>query len=403
MNLSFEHIEQIHAFVQDHLTEDPAHLLLRYAGKVNFDLKFAVQQIQARQKAKTKFPSWYLNKDLLFPVNLSIEQASSEETANYKATLLKGESMVDLTGGLGIDTFFIGQNFSRIVYCEKNEELFNITRYNLEKLKPSTFECILGDSIAWLEATSRKFDWIFIDPARRGTSNQKLYKLSDCEPNVVAYADLLSQKGHRFMIKASPMLDIKQALKELPQVRQVIVVDVKNEVKEILLIGREREDASPVQLSCVSLHPSFHQGIRQFDFTFEEEERAQVSVAPPVQRYIIEPQSSILKAGAFQTFAQRYGLQKLNINTHLYTHSVFPEGIAGRVFEVLVEIKQPKKELKNLVPDGKINVITRNYSLGAEELKKKFKLKDGGNFFLIGGKDGSSFKLWLCRLITSHV
>jgi predicted O-methyltransferase YrrM len=380
--------------------EDPAQLLLRYSGKVDFDIKFAIQQIQARQKAKSKIPSWYNRKDLLFPVNLSLEQASSEETAKFKASILKGNSMVDLTGGMGIDAFFIGQNFTKIVYCERNEELFTITNYNLEKLNPSTFECILGDSMAWLEATSTIFDWIFIDPARRGTSNQKLYKLSDCEPNVVAYADILGQKGRQFMIKASPMLDIKQALKELPQIHQVIVVDVKNEVKEILLIGGKKEVSSTVQLSCVSLHPSFQNNIRQFDFTFEEEENASACIGA-AERYLIEPQSSILKAGAFQIFAHRYGLKKLHANTHLYSHSKFPRNVAGRIFEIIEEIKQPKRELKSLVLDGKINVITRNYSLSAEELKKKFKLKDGGDHFLIGGKDGASFKLWLCKLVHS--
>ncbi|MGY6522438.1 MAG: THUMP-like domain-containing protein [Mongoliitalea sp.] len=398
MDFSQEHIANIQAFVQDHLMEDPAHLLLSYSGKVDFDLKFAVQQIQARQKAKSKIPSWYTNKSLLFPVSLSMEQASSEETANFKASLIKGKTFVDLTGGLGIDSYFIGKNFLKATYCERNEELFEITQHNLEKLSPTHFDCINDDSMDWLQSQSNSFDWIFVDPARRGNANQKLYKLSDCEPNVVDHGELLFEKGRQVMIKASPMLDIKQAIKELPYIRQVIVVDVRNEVKEILLIGEKNSDQHSIQISCVSLHPSFENGQRKFDFTFEEEHESFATVGP-AEKYLIEPQSSILKAGGFQLFALRYALKKLGGNTHLYTSTSIPHQIPGRVFEILHELNNPKKQLKELVPSGKINVLTRNYSMGAEELKKKFKLKDGGDYFLIGAKEGSNFKLWIAKLV----
>ncbi|UJP65557.1 class I SAM-dependent methyltransferase [Mongoliitalea daihaiensis] len=397
MDFSQEHIDKIQLFVQDHLMEDPAQILLRYSGKVDFNLKFAVQQIQARQKAKSKIPKWYANESLLFPVSLSMEQASSEETANYKASLLSGETFADLTGGLGIDSYFIGRNFKKATYCERNEELFKISQHNLEKLSPAHFECINGDSIAWLKSRQDSLDWIFIDPARRGNSNQKLYKLSDCEPNVVDHAKLLVEKGENVMIKASPMLDIKQALKELPYIQQVIVLDVRNEVKEVLLIGGKSSNQQPVSISCVSLHPSFENGFRQFDFTFEEEEESFATLGS-AEKYLIEPQSSILKAGGFQLFALRHNLKKLGSNTHLYTSTSISDQIPGRVFEILCEIHHPKKELNALVPDGKINVLTRNYSMGAEELKKKFRLKDGGNQFLIGAKEGANFKLWIGKL-----
>lgn len=398
MDFNQEHIANLQTFVQDHLMEDPAQLLLSYSGKVDFDLKFAVQQIQARQKAKSKIPSWYSNKSLLFPISLSMEQASSEETAKFKASLIKGGSFIDLTGGLGIDAYFIGKNFLKATYCERNEELYAITQHNLQELLPNHFDCINGDSIEWLNSQPNSFDWIFIDPARRGHSNQKLYKLSDCEPNVVDHAKLLFDKGREVMIKASPMLDIKQALIELPYIRKVIVVDVRNEVKEILLIGEKKPSNQLPKLSCVSLHPLFEGGIRQFDFTFEEEQQSFAPIGA-AEKFLIEPQSSILKAGGFQLFAHRFGLKKLGTNTHLYTSASIPTAIPGRIFEIIHEIHNPKKQLKELIPNGKINVLTRNYSMGAEEVKKKFKLKDGGDSFLIGAKEGAKFKLWIGKLI----
>jgi 16S rRNA G966 N2-methylase RsmD len=383
-------------FVQDHLHEDPAQLLLKYAGKVEFDLKFAAQQIQARQKAKNKIPSWAINPSLLFPASISMEQASSEDTAILKATLVKGKSMIDLTGGLGIDTYFLGQNFEKTIYCERQEELAKLAQHNFKQLSPDKFTVIQGDSLDFLSKSQDFFDLIYVDPARRGGQNQKLYKLADCEPNVVVHWDLLKAKAENILIKASPMLDIKQALIEIPQIQQVWVISVRNEVKEVLLKWQKVSQVKHRKIIATDLHPD---GKREFSFTFEEEEISD-NIIGDVENYLIEPSSSILKAGAFKQFGQQFELKKLHPNSHLFTCDELPaEQIPGRIFKIIHEIPNPKKELKAIIPNGKINVITRNYALSAEELKKKYKLKDGGSQFLIGTKVGEKYVLLLVELV----
>lgn len=383
-------------FVQDHLHEDPAQLLLKYAGKTEFDLKFAVQQIQARQKAKNKIPSWATNPSLLFPASISMEQASSEDTAIFKADLVRGKSMIDLTGGLGVDTFFLAQNFEKAIYCERIEELANLSEHNFKQLSNDKFTVIHGDSLDFLSKSQKKFDLIYVDPARRGGQNQKLYKLADCEPNVVQHWGLLTSKAKTMLIKASPMLDIKQALIEIPEIRQVWVIAVRNEVKEVLLKWQQEPKVERRKIIAVDLYPD---GKREFSFTFEAEEITE-SVFGAAENYLIEPNSSILKAGAFKLFGQQFGLKKLHPNSHLYTCEALPaERIPGRIFKILQEVQNPKKELIQLVPSGKINVITRNYILPPDDFKKKHKLKDGGTQFLIGTKFGEKYALYLTELV----
>lgn len=380
--------------MQDHLSGDPAQLLLAHQGKTNFDLKAAIQQIQARQKIQKKLPTWFANPQVIFPSGVSLEQSSSEETAKFKASLVSGWSMVDLTGGAGIDSYFISENFQTAVYCERNPELADITGYNFDMLSLGKFQIEVGDSIEYLQQVSEPVDLIYIDPARRGNHNQKLYKLSDCEPDIIDTWNLMTSKASEILVKASPMLDIKQALMELPYVQQVWVVAVKNEVKEVLLSWKATGRSSCPQIHCVNLHPD---GDSKFSFTYEEEAMAS-SESGELGSILIEPYAAILKAGAFKAFAKRFSLTKLHPNSHLYTAKEEQSGIPGRVFEIEQEVLQPKKELKKLIPDGKVNVLTRNYALSAEELKQKYRLQDGGEKFLIGTKVGEVYRLYLCQV-----
>jgi 16S rRNA G966 N2-methylase RsmD len=381
-------------FVQDHLSEDPALLLFKYAGKVPFDLKSAVQQISSRQKAQKKLPSWTANPDLLFPATISVEQSSSEETAKFKAEGQSGEWMIDLTAGFGVDFFYLSEGFKKGVYCERQPELFQIAKHNLELSRPGKFEFEKGDGLAFLEKTDIHFDIIYLDPARRGAGNQKLYKLQDCEPDVVSSWPLLRSKSQSILVKSSPMLDISQAWAELPEIQKITIVSVKNEVKEMLLFWKKGRDSSPKHIEVVDLGGTFP----KFSFNPDEELNAQSQIGE-VEQYLIEPMSGILKAGAFSLFGERFGLKKLDKNSHLYTGSEIPDQIPGRVFEVLQEVTPKKQVIKGLFPSGKANVICRNYSSGAEDLKKKLGLKDGGEDYLIGTKTKSGYKVLWCRRI----
>jgi 16S rRNA G966 N2-methylase RsmD len=386
---------ELKQFVQDHLDRDPAQLFLSLRGKVDFDLKFAIEQLKARQKALKKFPSWANNFSLIFPATLSLEQASSEETARFKSKLLNGRSMIDLTGGFGVDTYYLAGNFSKAIYCERNEELVDIFKYNMDVLGESRFEVNQGDSLQILSQTPESFDLIYVDPARRGGHNQKLYKLSDCEPDLVSNWELLKGKGNSIFIKASPMLDLKQAIQELPDIQQIWVVSVKNEVKEVLLYWQKDKKKAERLIHCVDLSPK---GNTEFTFSFESEELASNAYSE-VKAFIIEPLASLLKAGAFKSFGERFGLPKLHPNSHLFTSDTNLTNIPARIFKVIEEVRQAKKEIPKLFPSGKVNVITRNFVLSAEEVKKKYKLKDGGDDFLIATKIGERYRIFYCKKV----
>uniref|UniRef100_UPI004047A7C5 THUMP-like domain-containing protein n=1 Tax=Algoriphagus sp. TaxID=1872435 RepID=UPI004047A7C5 len=381
-------------FVQDHLEEDPALLLFKYQGKVPFDLKIAVQQIAARQKAAKKLPTWSKNLKLLFPASISVEQSSSEQTASFKALGRSGRSMVDLTGGLGIDCHYLSQGFEKGVYCEQQAELFQISQHNLTTLNPGKFDFLEGDGLEFLQKTTQHFDLIYADPARRGTGNQKLYRLQDCEPNVVDTWSLLQNKSNSILLKASPMLDLTQAWAELPDLQKITVVSVRNEVKELLLHWEKANEGTPRMISVVDLESGFS----PFEFEPGAEERAHSQFAE-AGNYLIEPLAGILKAGAFTLFGARFGLKKLERNSHLYTSDSFTRDIPGRIFEVIQEISPKKQVLKTIFPTGKVNVICRNYVMGPEELKKKLGLKDGGEDYLIGTQTATGFKLYGCKRI----
>ncbi|OOG69447.1 class I SAM-dependent methyltransferase [Algoriphagus sp. A40] len=394
MDFSEFHSAEFRQFVQDHLSEDPALLLLKYRGKVTFDLKEAAQQISARQKAAKKLPEWVADPRIIFPASISLEQSSSEETARFKAKKLSGKLMIDLTGGFGVDSFYLSPTFEKAIYCEQNEELAAIARHNLEILSPGKFEIISGDGLEFLRNTDLKFDLIYADPARRGSGNQKLYKIQDCQPDVVGSWDLIKSKADKILLKLSPMLDISQALSELPEIQKITVVSVKNEVKEVLLFWESDNLTGGKKIEVRDLGSDFP----AFGYQFEEEEKA-ISILGEAEKYLVEPISGILKAGAFKLFGERFGLKKLEKNSHLYTSDSIPSEIPGRVFEVIQEISPKKQEIKTLFPSGKVNVICRNYVIGAEDLKKKLGLKDGGEDFLIGTKTGSGFKVFWCKRV----
>jgi 16S rRNA G966 N2-methylase RsmD len=395
MELGQYHRADFRQFVQDHLDDDPALLLFKHQGKTDFDLKAAVQQISARQKAKKKLSSWALNSDLIFPASISLEQSSSEETAKFKSEGRSGKTLIDLTGGFGVDSYYLSTGFKKAIYCEQQPELAQIAAHNIEILAPRKFQIITGDGLDFLSKSGNHFDLIYADPARRGDSNQKLYKLEDCQPNIVAAWELMKSKSNSILLKLSPMLDISQALEELPNIQKVQIISVKNEVKELLLSWEKETTSNLLEIEAVELGKE----IQRFSYTPQEEVDA-IATFGEAERYLIEPLAGILKAGPFKTFGNRFGLKKLASNTHLYTTSQLIERIPGRVFEILEKLNPKKNALKKRFPSGKVNVITRNYATGADDFKKKFGLKDGGEDFLIGTKTESGFTVFHSKLIT---
>lgn len=343
-----------------------------------------LQQIEGRERTADKLPTFASIPDWWYPVRLSCEQCSSELTARYKASLLsplalgegKEERLLDLTGGYGVDTYFLSEQFIHTDYVEQNEELCRIAAHNFALSQKSKVER-QKLSIAIHNTTAEDFllsspcgeaGWglIFLDPARRDSHGSKVFRIEDCTPNVVELLPTLLAHSKRLLIKLSPMLDLTQAVTSLSQVNwDIHIVAIKNEVKEVLLLSGGTGQITTIDLA---------QKDQAFVFTREEEQHCGLDIRDgKLANYLYEPNAAILKAGAYKLVAQRFGLHKLDVNTHLYTSLQFIENFPGRVWRIT-----EKQNLKQA------NVLTRNYPLTPEQLKKKLHLRDGGTAFVIG-------------------
>ena len=367
-------------YVRTHVADDVRQLALRGCKNEAVDLPFALQQIEGRQKAKNKLPAFYENADILFPSTLSMEQCSSEQTANYKTTLAEGNIFCDVTGGFGVDTLAFAHKFKHCTYLEPREELCVLMRHNCEVLDLQNVEIISG----LLEDHSDEIpdcDLLLIDPSRRDDYGQRVVRLEDCSPNLLKYKGLLLKKSKCVMAKLSPLLDIKRVLTQLPETKAVHIVSVEGECKEILLLLRREAVAEPI-IHCVNLS---NKGDHQFTFTPSVEIQASPPLAKLMQTFLYEPNASILKAGAFKSVAMKYGLQKLHPHTHLYTSEQVVADFPGRVFLVKDVFSFHKQEIKRHLQDvTRANVSVRNFPLTAQELKQRLKLRDGGETYLFG-------------------
>lgn len=369
--------EHTWAFIRDHAGDDVRQLALQAARYPLVDMRVAATQIEGRRLAMTKLPSWAATEGVIFPVRLSMEQCSSEQTARYKASLVGGKRLTDLTGGFGIDCSYMSDQFGETTYIERNEELCGIASHNFALLEKS-ISVVNGNSEEILASLAPQ-DWIFVDPARRSASGGKVVALSDCEPNVCQLEELLLQKAQRVMVKCSPMLDISQALRELHSVSEVHVVSVGNECKELLFILGGDRGQEP------TIHTVNFRGesTQLFAYTASEEAGTACSYTNTVARYLYEPNSSLMKAGCFRLPTARWGLQKLHRNTHLYTSDTLVVEFPGRVFEVKNIDGFGKNELKRLSKElKKANIAVRNFPERPEALRKRLKLGDGGDTYL---------------------
>lgn len=367
--------ETTRQFIREHLNDDVPTLALKKAP-VGTDLSLALRQIEARQLLLKKAPEWSANEDLLFPPRLSIEQCSSAATAQYKAQLLKGKTFVDLTGGLGIDTFYLSQGFEQSDYVECRSELCGLARHN--------FAVLNAPVTVWNETAEDflnhcgTYDCLYIDPARRNTHGRKTVAISDCTPDVAHLQELLLQKAPNVLIKLSPMLDIKQALASLHNVKEIHVLAVANECKE-LVFRLECDFCGPTELYCANLQTNQP----QLHFTQEEEQNCVLQLTDKSQRYLYEPNAALLKAGCFKLPSVWFSVRKLHKNSHLYTSETLFADFPGRIFEVESWAPYNKKVRQALLPDlDKANLAVRNFPLSVDELRKSLKMSEGGDAYL---------------------
>ena len=376
-------------FIREHSTDDVRTLALQSKKYPDVDMPVAITQIAGRQIATEKIPSWKKIEDIRYPKHLSLEQCSSEITAYYKAGLLQGDSLTDLTGGFGVDCSFLAERFKSVTYVERQEELCGIAAHNFPILGLNHINVKNEDGIAHLKAMS-PVDCIFLDPARRNEHGGKAIAISDCEPDVAELEGLLLNKAKQVMVKLSPMLDLSLAIQDLKYVQEAHIVSVNNECKELLLIlGHNTVAAENIPIHCINLQTKDGRNTKTtgqfFTFTREQEQSSSNEYTDTLDKYLYEPNASILKAGAFRNVACIYKVKKLHPNSHLYTSGEPIKNFPGRSFRITGVCTLNKKELKGVLGDlKKANITVRNFPSSVAELRKRIKLSEGGEVYLHG-------------------
>lgn len=364
----------VQLYIDTHSHDDLRSLMLKKSPFENVSMREIVQQIQGRQVAAKKYP-FLLTKGIVFPEHLNLEQSSSLATAEYKSIGQKGESFLDLTLGFGMDSFFLSKGFRRRVLIERNPTLLQIVKHNWNRLGQRA-EFHQGDLHDFLSKSEENFDLIYLDPARRDEQKKKVFLLEDLSPNLVEIQSLLLKRADKVLVKLSPLIDLTYLTEVLTNVTSIEIVALKNEVKEVLVHMEKNQSAKEVLFKCVNLKS----GEPDFVFTRKQAEGSALYSEP--KEFIYIPNNAILKSGAFTHVATVFGVQKLAPNTHLYTSEHFIEGFPGRVLRM--EITNPSK-----LPKGsKFNIISKNHPLRPDEIKKKYKVKDGGEHYLIFTQSG---------------
>lgn len=365
--------EEIQSYLRKNVSEDLRKISLQKSPFENISSSDLAQQIKGLQIAKNKFLFLYKTEGIYYPSSLNLEQASSWATAKYKSELVKGKSLIDLTTGMGIDAFAFSQNFGEVTALERNSELVKISKHNYKILNQNNIEYINAEFEDYLlQNPELKWDVVYLDPSRRIASQRKVI-LEDLEPNILDWMDEFLNRSEKVLIKLSPLLDLKSAIDKIPQIQEIHIIAVKNEVKELLLVCRKENNSNP-KIKAVNLE-SDHD---DFEFNWMEEPKTILQFSKP-QKFIYEPNSSILKSGAFKLTAEKFKLKKLHISTHLYTSDEALRSFPGKIYKVLEELKNPEKEIKKQA----FHLLVKNYPLKTEGVRKKYKIREGNDRTLI--------------------
>jgi len=390
-------------FIREHIKEDVRKLALQTHGMKDMNYPFAIRQISGYQHIVNKIPDWYACPDILFPPTLSLEQCSSQQTACYKRDLMKTIirkqkqeqtiSGADLTGGFGVDAYYLSEVFDRFLYVEKQPELCRIASHNFKALNRPGIQVFENESEEFLQQ-SGKLDFVYLDPSRRNRDGNKVTALRDCSPDpATLYEDLIKKAG-LVLIKLSPMIDLSLALKALPHTRQIHVVALDNDCKEVLFLLDAKYQTAEPEITAVNLKNNAADQVLKFRRS--DEANASCVYTAQVGDYLYEPNVSLLKAGAFIMPAQAYGLEKLHKNTHLYTSNKFKSDFPGKIFEVKTISSAKTKDFHKKLPGlQQANLVVRNVPMSVEALRKKLNLKEGGEDFVFACTLADESKVFL--------
>ncbi|MFQ3212925.1 MAG: hypothetical protein ACJAT1_001252 [Marivirga sp.] len=390
-------LQNILAFITQNQQENPAQLLLSNKIPEDFPKQAIAEQIASRQKAKAKLPDLYNNKSILFPPSISMEQCSSEATALFKASLIEGAYLTDLTGGFGIDTLYLSEHFDKTNYVEHNDQLCALAAYNFQILHKDNINVHHADAHTFLEGMA-KGDCIYIDPARRDKNNQKVFGWEDCQPNLMALLPKLLSKAKTVLAKAAPMLDISQAILQLNGfVKEVYIVEWKGEVRELLFNISDQKFTDPAIMAIILDKSGAVQ--HRFEASMESEKKNATRIAQP-KEYLYEPSPALMKSGFYTTLSTRYGLEKLHQNTQLFTANELIPQFPGKTYHINSIIAPQKKLLQEQLQSMHANLKCRNFPMDINVLKKKLGLKDGGSNYLFATTlADSSKRLLICKKV----
>ena len=379
---------EIQAFINANVGKSISKLALQKNPFPEVNWITILNQIEAKTKAKDKLPNWFSAENIIYPSKISIEQTSSEKTASYKASVVSGDSLIDLTGGFGVDDYYFSKKIKNVAHCEINLELSAVVKHNFEQLNVPNITCYAGDSLDSLNTLNTKWDWIYIDPSRRNDAKGKVFLLKDCLPNVPENLDFYFNNSDAILIKTAPLLDISAGLSELQHVKTIHIIAVENEVKELLW----ELHASFFGNTTIKTINLTKDKTDTFDFILNEDSKFPNFSLP--QKYLYEPNSAIMKSGGFDEVGSFYNLNKLHKHSHLYTSAdliSFP----GRIFQIQNSFPYNKTEMKSFLENTQANITTRNFPDSVESIRKKWKIKDGGNLYCFFTTDENNDKIVL--------
>lgn len=378
---------EIQEFINQNLDTNVVQLAFKKNSFEKVEFPEIINQIVCKNKAKIKLPTWYETENIIYPSKISLEQTSSEITAKHKARLVSGENLIDLTGGFGIDDYYFSKQMKNVIHCEINSDLSQIVAHNFQQLHCTNTQCKSGDSKEILSNLNQKFDWIYIDPSRRNDTKGKVFLLEDCLPNVPENLDFYFKYSNQILIKTAPIFDISAGIKSLKFVKKIEIIAIDNEVKELLFII-EKDFDKAIEIATFN----YAKTLEEFAFTFSEA-NVSASFSLPL-KYLYEPNSSVMKSNGFNEISKQFNLSKLHKHSHLYTSNDLVD-FPGRRFEIVKQMAYQKSLLKENFEKKKFNITTRNFPETVENIRKKWKINDGGDLYAFFTTDRNEQKIVL--------
>ena len=382
----------MHQNIQDFISQNTGASITKLALQKNpfpeVEWILILNQIEAKTKAKDKLPTWFSTDNVIYPSKISVEQTSSEKTAAYKASLISGETLIDLTGGFGVDDYYFSKRFKNVSHCEINADLSAIVKHNFEQLAVTNCVFFADDSTNVLKESNQKWDWIYIDPSRRNDAKGKVFMLKDCLPNVPELLNFYFEKTNSILIKTAPLLDVSAGLSELKFVKNIHIIALENEVKE-LLFEIHNQYSGEITIKTANI---LKDKVETFEFVLDNEYDFPTYSLP--QQYLYEPNSAIMKSGGFDEVSSIFKINKLHKHSHLYTSEDLID-FPGRAFKIEKVISYNKNDMKTELLNQQANITTRNFPDTVENIRKKWKIKNGGNLYCFFTTDKNDSKIVL--------